>query len=101
MSTQNEAVKQNNDAKKKKYAILKGKGLNQKQIAKELQVTEKTIGSWAKSLPIGSNLIIRNQLQKRLIVLSKDNNTKITDLCKLTKSLYEIDKMINRDTNCT
>lgn len=81
---------------KKKFAILKGQGMLQRDISKKLGVSQKTISTWAKELPIGQYLTIRNGMQKRLVALSQDENTPAIELYNLANALTGIEKTIAR-----
>lgn len=87
------------DDLKKQYAILKGQGMLQRDIAKKLNVSVGTVSDWAKTLPISLYLEIRKGLQKRLLAASKDENTPILDLYNLQNTLAGVEKQINLYTS--
>ena len=90
-----------NEQNKKQFAILKGKGFTQKEIAKELGITEKTATNWAKQLPINDLYTIRDGMQKRLVKLVKDDNTPIVELYNLSNTLEAMNKRIDKYTSIT
>jgi transcriptional regulator with XRE-family HTH domain len=79
---------------KKQYAILKGKGMLQRDIAKALGVSEKTICEWRKSLPISHYLIIRDGLVKRLKFLVADPYANGIDINNLVNNVTCIERII-------
>ena len=81
---------------RKEFAILKGKGMLQKEIAKRLGVSVKTASTWAKELPVSGYIIIRTGMQKRLVALSQDENTPAIELYNLANALTGIEKTIAR-----
>ncbi|GGB01817.1 response regulator transcription factor [Puia dinghuensis] len=84
---------------RKEFAILKGKGMLQREIAQRLGISVKTASTWAKELPVGSYLTIRNEMQKRLIALSRDKATPPMILYNLANALTGIEKTIARYTD--
>jgi len=86
---------------RKQYAILKGQGMLQRDIAKRLGVCANTISDWHKSLPISGYFTIRVGMQKRLIAMTEDKSTPAMDIYNLANALAAIDKTIDRYTNTT
>lgn len=91
-----EQPKVNFEALKKQYAILKGEGLQQKEIAKKLGVSEKTVSHWKNTLAISHYFTIQAGIQKRLMAMVKDKNTPATDIYNISNSLCAIEKLIKR-----
>lgn len=87
-------MKKDTNDLKKQYAILKGQGMLQRDIAKRLGVSEKTISVWRKSLPISHYLIIRDGLIKRLKLLVADPRTYGTDINNLVNNITCIERII-------
>jgi Homeodomain-like domain len=84
------------NAKKLQLAQLKGKGLNQRQIAKELGVTIRTASNWYKCMPLYHYEVIQSGMLKRLQALSKNPNTPAMDIYNLTNALASIEKTLQR-----
>jgi len=82
---------------KKQYPILKAKGLNQKEIAQQLGVSEKTISQWTKSLPTAHFYTIQKGLQKRLIKMLANPETPIMDIYNISNALTGIQKIIEKN----
>lgn len=82
------------DNLKKQYATLKGKGLTQREIAKQLNVSAQAVSKWAKTLPIAAYYEIRNQLIERLSIASKNKETPVIDLYNLQNTLAGLEKQI-------
>lgn len=83
---------------KKQFAILKGQGILQRDIAKKLGVSENTLSAWVKELPVSQYLTIRKGMQKRLVLLTEDKDTPAIDLYNLSNALIGIEKMIMKLT---
>jgi transcriptional regulator with XRE-family HTH domain len=87
-------MKKNTEYLRKQYAIMKGKGMLQRDIAKRLGVSEKTICDWRKSLPISHYLIVRDGLIKRLKHLVADLSTNGTEINNLVNNVTSIERII-------
>ena len=100
-------MKKNIEQLKKQYAILKGQGVQQKDIAKKRGVSVKTISAWKKSLPFSHYLLIRDGMVKKLAAMTNDKNTPALDIYNLSNALVGIEKTIDKytyvrgATNCT
>jgi len=79
---------------KKQFAILKGQGMLQRDIAKKLGVSIQTISSWRKSLPISHYLIIRDGLVKRLKGLVANPCANGTEINNLVNNITSIERII-------
>jgi transcriptional regulator with XRE-family HTH domain len=91
-------MKKNTEQLKKQYAILKGQGMQQKDIAKKLGVSVQTICKWKKILPISHYLLIRDNMVKKLAAMAKDKNTPALDIYNLSNALVGIEKTIDKYT---
>ncbi|WP_315820986.1 helix-turn-helix domain-containing protein [Paraflavitalea speifideaquila] len=91
-------MKKNTEPLKRQYAILKGQGMQQRDIAKKLGVSVQTICKWKKSLPISHYLLIRDSMVKRLAAISKDKNTPAMDIYNLSNALVGIERTIDKYT---
>lgn len=91
-------MKKNMEQVKKQYAILKGQGMQQKDIAKKLGVSVQTICKWNKLLPISHYLLIRDGMVKKLAAMAKDKNTPALDIYNLSNALVGIEKTIDKYT---
>ncbi|MHA4810463.1 helix-turn-helix domain-containing protein [Flavitalea flava] len=81
---------------KKQFAILKSRGMLQRDIAKALGVSITTISKWANDLPMGLYFTIRKGMQKRLIALNEDKGTPAMDIYNLANALSGIEKTISK-----
>ena len=91
-------MKKNTEQLKKQYAILKGQGMQQRDIAKKLGVSVKTISAWKKSLPISHYLLIRDGMVKKLAEMANEKNTPALDIYNLSNALVGIEKTIDKYT---
>ena len=71
------------------------KGLNQKQIAKELQVSEKTVGTWLKEVKndIKATKEHLTKLRLKLEHLIDDPNSKTEDIKNITASISNLENL--------
>lgn len=80
----------------KQVPQLKAQGMNQRDIAKQLGVTEKTVSQWIKAMPINDYEIIRKAMITRLKALTENPETPIREITDLTNSLASIEKAIQK-----
>ncbi len=81
------------NTKKIKVVQLYRKGLNQRQIAKQEGLTEKTVGLWLKSQKQSkkNNLANLEALEERLKILVNDKTTPIQDIKDLTAIIKQLE----------
>jgi transposase len=81
------------NTKKIKVVQLYRKGLNQRQIAKQEGLTEKTVGLWLKSQKQSKkdNLANLEALEERLKILVNDKTTPIQDIKDLTTIIKQLE----------
>ena len=66
--------------KKHECLVMKAKGMMQKDIAKALEVTEKTVGKWVNNTELADLLTIRKKLIVRYKKMCIDVNVSISDM---------------------
>ena len=81
------------NTKKIKVVQLYRKGLNQRQIAKQEGLTEKTVGLWLKSQKQSKKYNLENieALEERLKILVNDKTTPIQDIKDLTNIIKQLE----------
>lgn len=71
------------------------KGLNQKEIATQLEVSEKTVGVWLKEIKndISKHNEQLKQLRLKLDELLNDSSSKSEDIKNITASISNLEKI--------
>ena len=91
-------MKRNTDKLKKRYIILRGQGMQQKDIARKLGVSVQTVCAWKKELPISNYLLIRDRMTKKLAAMALNKKTPALDIYNLSNALVGIEKTIDKYT---
>lgn len=70
------------------------KGFNQKEISKNIGITEKTVGVWLKELKLKkeSNKVAIDRLEIRLSELLSDENTPTENIKDIVLSIEKLEK---------